>query len=136
MFDKPFTLSIITPTRVVYNDQALSVSAPGVSGGFQVLYNHAPLLAALEVGEMKVRTKEGAELHYAVGGGFVEVKNNSVVVLADSAELASEIDRGRAEEARTRASGRIHTGGPGIDIERAEFALRRAINRLRVASRP
>jgi F-type H+-transporting ATPase subunit epsilon len=135
MFEKPFRLQIITPTRVVYQDDAVSVSAPGVVGGFQVLYNHAPLLSALDVGELKVRRTDGAELHYATAGGFLEVKANEVVILADSAEIASEIDTGRAERARERAKNRLHSKDPAVDLDRARSAMLRALNRLRIAGR-
>jgi len=135
MFDKPFRLQIITPTRVVYQDDALSVSAPGALGGFQVLYNHAPLLSALEIGEIKVKKTDGGELHFATAGGFLEVKQNEVVVLADSAELASDVDSVRAERARERAESRLHSKDPAVDPERARLAMLRALNRLRIVGR-
>jgi F-type H+-transporting ATPase subunit epsilon len=135
MFDKPFRLQIITPTRVVFQDGALSVTAPGVLGGFQVLYDHAPLLSALEVGEIKVKKTDGGELHFATSGGFLEVKQNEVVILADSAELAADIDKVRADRAHERARSRLHSKDPAIDPERARHALLRAQNRLRIAGR-
>lgn len=132
MFDKPFRLQIITPTRVVYQDEALSVSAPGVLGGFQVLYNHAPLLSSLEVGVIKVKKTNGGELHFATSGGFLEVKQNEVVILADSAELSSDIDSARAERGRERAQSRLHSKDPAVDVERARLSMLRALNRLRI----
>ena len=135
MFDKSFRLQIITPTRVAYQDEALGVSAPGVIGGFQILYNHAPFLSALEIGELRVKKTDGADLHFATGGGFLEVKGNEVVVLADSAELASDIDSARAERARERAKTRLHSKDPSMDPERARVAMLRALNRLRIAGR-
>jgi len=135
MFDKPFHLQIVTPSRVVYKAEAVSVSAPGSNGGFQILYNHAPFVSALEVGRIKVMKQNGSEDVYATAGGFLEVRNNAVVVLADSVELASEIDRQRAVAARERAEARLSSKDPGIDPDRARLALFRALNRLRIANR-
>ncbi len=109
MYEKAFQLEIITPSKVVFKDEATSLSAPGVQGGFQILYNHAPFLSALEVGEIKVKDKAGNDTRYATSGGFVEVKDNHVVVLADSAEILSEIDIDRARAAKARAEERLQS---------------------------
>lgn len=135
MYEKAFQLEIITPSRVVYRDQATSLSAPGVQGGFQVLYNHAPLLAAIEIGELKVKDKDGNDSLYATSGGFVEVNNNKVVVLADSVERATEIDVERAKRAKQRAEERLQAQNHSIDQARAEASLMRAMNRLRLAGK-
>jgi F-type H+-transporting ATPase subunit epsilon len=134
MTDKTFHLEIITPLRVVYNGTIRSCSAPGVTGGFQILYNHAPLLSSLDIGEVKIIETQGTELHYAVSGGFLEVRDNQVVLLADTAERTDEIDKLRAETARDRAKKLIIERSPNTDIERARFALNRALNRLKVAA--
>jgi F-type H+-transporting ATPase subunit epsilon len=133
MFDKPFEVKIVSPGGVVYSDTALGVTAPGVQGSFQVLFNHAPLLSALEVGQVKVMNKEGQDLLFATSGGVLEVRNNTVVLLVETAERATEIDLVRAREAKERAEKRLKEHNPEIDLERAKFALRRALNRLRVA---
>jgi F-type H+-transporting ATPase subunit epsilon len=133
MFDKPFKLEIITPSRVAFADDALSVSAPGVEGGFQVLRDHAGLLSSLEPGHMKVLKADGSEVLYATSGGVLEVFDNAVVVLAESAERAEEIDVDRARAAKDRAERRLRERLPEVDVERASMALRRALNRLRVA---
>lgn len=135
MYEKAFQLEIITPSRVVYRDQATSLSAPGVQGGFQVLYNHAPLLAAIEIGELKVKDKDGNDSLYATSGGFVEVNNNKVVVLADSVERATEIDVERAKRSKQRAEERLQAQNHSIDQARAEASLMRAMNRLRLAGK-
>jgi F-type H+-transporting ATPase subunit epsilon len=135
MYEKTFKLQIITPGRVVFQDEASSVSAPGTQGGFQILYNHAPFISTIEIGEIKVRNKNGNDLVYATGGGFVEVKENNVVVLAESAELAGEIDVPRAKAANARAMQRLQSKDPGIDIERARLSMMRSLNRLRVGSK-
>jgi F-type H+-transporting ATPase subunit epsilon len=135
MYEKPFALEIIAPDRVVFSGEATSFSAPGIEGGFQVLVNHAPLVSALDVGELKVKSIAGADTRYAASGGFVEVRDNKVIVLAESAERADEIDIQRATAARDRAERRLRSREKDIDLERARAALYRALNRLRIASK-
>lgn len=135
MYEKSFALEIVTPTKVVYKGDAASVSAPGVMGGFQVLYNHAPLLAQFEVGEIKVKDASGSDIIYATSGGFVEVNSNHVVVLADTAERTSEIDVARAQAAKERALQRLHDRSAAVDEQRARAALMRASNRLHLAQK-
>lgn len=131
MFDKPYKLEIVTPRKIIFSGEVLSFSAPGVTGGFQVLFDHAPLLSETGIGAVKVTTKEGQEIRYATSGGFVEVKDNSVVMIAETIETVEEIDVARAEAARERALKRIKERKPGTDLVRAEAALKRALNRLR-----
>jgi len=133
MFDKPFKLEIITPSGVAFAGDALSVSAPGVEGGFQVLRDHAALLSSLEPGRMKVLSGDGTEALYATSGGVLEVFDNKVVVLAETAERAEDIDIDRARAAKERAERRLREHDPAIDVDRAAMALRKALNRLRVA---
>jgi len=136
MAEKTFHLEIVTPRKVVFSADVTSFSAPGVVGGFQVLKSHAPLLSAIQVGEVKVTDTAGTETRYATSGGFVEVRENHVVMLAETAERAEEIDRKRAEEAKNRAQKRITEKRLEIDVDRARAALARAFNRLKVASHP
>ena len=133
MYERSFRLSIVTPTRVVFDGEATSLSVPGVMGGFQVLYSHAPLLSSLEIGRMKVRDMLGTDEIFAAGGGVVEVRNNVVTVLVESAERIQEIDIERAKAARDRATKRLKSKDASIDVERARLALWRAVNRLRIA---
>jgi F-type H+-transporting ATPase subunit epsilon len=135
MAGKTFKLEIVTPRKVVYNGDAQSFSAPGVMGGFQVLVDHAPMLAEIGVGEVTVVDSDGGRTQYATSGGVVEVKQNVVILMAESAERADEIDTKRAESARDRAKKRISEFKPETDIERAKRALTRAANRLKVSSR-
>lgn len=135
MTGKAFRLEIVTPRKVVYSGDVVSFSAPGVVGGFQILYNHAPMLAAIGIGEAKLRDTEGNEYRYATSGGFVDVFKNHVTVLAETAERADEIDIPRAETAKDRANGRLEQHDPQIDSERAKNASKRAANRLRIARR-
>lgn len=131
---KNFQLDIVTPARTVYSGEVQSFTAPGVVGSFQVLFNHAPLLSSVGVGEVKVTEMSGAKLHFATSGGFVEVKTNKVILLAESAEQSGDIDIKRAEKAKTRAQERLALKSKEIDATRAQAALARSINRLKIAT--
>ena len=135
MADKAFSLEIITPRSVVFKGDVVSFSAPGVMGGFQVLYNHAALLAEIGIGEVKYLDRDGREAFIATSGGFVDVLKNAVTLLAETAERAHEIDVPRCEAARDRAQTRIAERRPDTDVDRARVALARALNRLRIADK-
>ncbi|MEX0602800.1 MAG: F0F1 ATP synthase subunit epsilon [Bacteroidota bacterium] len=128
-----FDLEIVTPRKVLFKGTVASFSAPGVVGGFQVLYNHAPLLSAITVGEVKVIDQAGKESFYATSGGFVEVRENRVVLLAETAERKEDIDVARAAAARDRAVSRLEEKHIETDIERARAAMHRALNRLKIS---
>ncbi len=128
-----FKLEIVTPQRSVSSGSVESFNAPGAIGAFQVLHNHAPLLSAITVGEVRFLDQSGDEFVYATSGGFVEVNNNDVIFLADTAEKQEEIDIKRATAAKARAEDRLGKKEPGIDFARARAALARAINRLKIA---
>jgi F-type H+-transporting ATPase subunit epsilon len=132
----PFNLEIVTAERVVYKDEVDFVSAPGGDGVLGILPRHAPLLSTLKPGELHYR-KGGDEVLLAIGGGFIEVSNNKVIVLADSAERSDEIDVGRAEEARQRAEHTLNNRGALApeELALAEAALRRALARIDVVQR-
>ena len=132
MADRFVQVEIVTPRRVAFKGDVTSISVPGASGGFQVLHNHAPLLAALTIGMVKLHEADGTERRFAVSGGFVEVRENKVVMLADAAERTDEIDRDRAVAARDRAEKRLAEKKPDLDFERAKLSFSRAVNRLRV----
>lgn len=135
MAEKTFKLEIVTPKKVAYSADVVSFSAPGVVGGFQVLRSHAPLLSNIAVGEVKLTDVQGNEIRYATSGGFVEVHDNKVIMLAETAERTDEIDVARAQAARERAQKRLAEKKIEMDIERARLALYRALNRLKVAGR-
>jgi len=135
MADKQFKLEIITPRRVAFSGDVVSFTAPGTMGSFQVLVNHAPLLAEIGIGEAKLRDPHGNEFRFATGGGFVEVKKNHVVMLAESAERAEEINLAAAESDRDRALKEIAERVSSHDIERAKAELQVALNRIRVADK-
>ena len=127
---------IATAERVIYSDDVDIVIAPGIEGQMAILPSHAPLLTMLQPGELVVR-KEGEETAIFVSGGFLEVMQNRVTVLADTAERAEEIDVERAEEAKRRAEERLKDKEylPEMDLARAEVALHRALTRIKVAER-
>jgi len=129
---KEIFVEIITPSKSVYKGQIKSITIPGTLGNFQVLYNHAPLLSTFEIGKIKLNDLNDHVIEYATSGGTIEVNNNKILVLADSAETLEEIDIERAKKAMERAKERLGIRGKGdIDIMRAEFALLRAINRMK-----
>lgn len=125
-------LEIVTPARKVFSDRVSSVVMPAHDGYFGVLPRHTPLLAAVRIGDIKA-VRGGQVLHFATSGGVVEVLPDRVVVLAETAEQAAEIDVARAEAARARARKRLSEGRKNWDLPRAEVALTRAMNRLRIA---
>ena len=128
-------LDIVTAERVTYSEDVDVVIAPGVQGQLGILPHHAPLMTVLQAGELRVRKGE-EELSLALTGGFLEVRPDRIIVLADAAERAEEIDMTRAEEARRRAEQRLaQRHAPEFDETRAEAALRRAMTRLKVAER-
>lgn len=130
------TLEVATPTRLVVAESVDEVVVPGTEGYFGVLPGHAPLLATVGIGELTYR-KGREEFHLAVAGGFAEVRQDKVIVLADSAERPAEIDRERAERARQRAEQRLAgRSQEDVDYARAMCALARALTRLQVAARP
>lgn len=127
-------LDIVTPDKVVLNAEVDYVGAEGVDGQFGLLPQHAPMLTALKVGDLYYR--QGNETHWVfVAGGFAQISDNKVTVLAESAELASDIDVERAQAAKARAEQRLAEPKPELDIVRAELALARARARIRIASR-
>jgi F-type H+-transporting ATPase subunit epsilon len=128
-------LDIVTAERSVFSEDVEMVIAPGVEGQLGILPYHAPLMTTLMPGELIVK-KGGSEFCLAISGGFLEVRPDRVIVLADSAERAEEIDVSRAQEARLRAEKLLAEGYPsGVDSAQAEASLRRSLIRLKVATR-
>jgi F-type H+-transporting ATPase subunit epsilon len=131
----PLKLEIVTPERLVYEDEVDSVNVPGVEGELGILPHHAPLLSMLGFGELRIR-KGGAEESFAIVGGFVQVRPDKVVVMAETADLAAEIDVEKAKEARREAERALEGGySEGADLSAARAALQQALLRIRVAER-
>jgi F-type H+-transporting ATPase subunit epsilon len=128
----PLQVEVVAAERSILSEEADEVLADTVQGQIGVLPRHAPMLTILVPGTVRLRRGEDEEI-LAVSGGFLEVSENKVVVLADSAERAEEIDVARAEEARARAAALLRTRGTDLDQDRARAALARSISRLRVA---
>ena len=125
-------LEIITAERVVYSEEVDIVVAPGAEGQFAIMPNHAPFMTMLEPGELLVRNNS-EETFLAIGGGFLEVLQNAVTVLADTAERAEEIDVARAEQAKLWAQEQLVGKSMDMDLAGAEAAMRRSLARLKVA---
>jgi len=126
-------LDVLTPAGPVFSGNVGMVEVPATLGLMSVLPEHAPLMTTIEIGPLLYH-KDGAGHYIAVTGGFVEVLDNKVVVLAKVAEAAENIDVARAKAAAERAHERLDHPSPDIDVVRAERALSRALNRLKVAS--
>ena len=127
-------LQIVTPDRLIVQDQVDEVEVPGAEGYFGVLPGHTPMLAALAVGELWYR--KGQEKTYlSIAFGFAEVLPDRVTILARLAERAEEIDAERAETARRRAEERLAQPKSDLDYERARVALMKSLVRLQVSGR-
>lgn len=127
-----FTLRVVSPEGNVLKEEAEFVVLPGVTGEIGILPNHAPLITAMDVGVIRY-TIGGTTKKIATSGGFVEVAENKVTVLADTAELGELIDLDRAMAAKERAEKRLNQRADELDLRRAEFALQRAAARIKAA---
>lgn len=128
-------VEVVTAERVVFADDVDVLVAPGVQGQLGILPHHTPLMTTLEPGELLMR-KSGQEFILAISGGFLEVRPDRIIVLADAAERAEEIDIARAEAAKKLAEERLYQRRvPSVDEAQIEAALRRALIRLKVAEK-
>ncbi len=137
MADRKLACEVVTPDRVVFDGEVDMVVAPGVDGEVGILPLHTPYLTMLKVGELRVRfEKEGrvVEDYIAVHGGFLEVFEDRVTVLAPAAELAREIDIERAKEAQERAKTLLDKK-EGVDYARADASLVRSRTRIKTSGR-
>ncbi len=125
-------VEVVTAERKLYSGEADAVRAPGLEGQLGILPRHAALLTTLSPGALSIKLA-GAEETIFVSGGFLEVSNNNVTVLADAAEHAEDIDQARAEEARRRAQERLAQTQSNVERAQLQAQLQRAINRLRIA---
>ena len=127
-------LEIVTAERTVFADDVSEVVAWGVEGQLGILPHHAPLMTMLQPGDLLIK-KDDEEHYLAISGGFLEVRPDKVIILADACERAEEIDIERAEAARRRAEEILKTRPPEMDTAAAEAALRRSLARIKVAER-
>ena len=130
----PTHVEIVAAERRVLEDDVDEVLAPTPKGQIGVLPRHAPMLTLLVPGELRLKKGE-QETILAIGGGFLEVGDNRIVILADSAERAEDIDVARAEEARRRAASRLESRSHEVDSTRAQASLQRALARIRAVER-
>lgn len=131
-----FEAQILTPEGTLFDGEIVGMQLPGTMGSFEVKSLHADIISTLEIGRILVRKAGGEDLIFAVSGGFVEVHDNTLTLLAEAAEPVSEIDVKRAEAARERARERLAQAAEdrSIDRERARKALSRAENRIKLSA--
>ena len=128
-------LEIVTPERLAYSDDVDIVMVPGIEGELGILPHHAPLITTLGVGELRIR-KAGIEESFAIIGGFLQVRPDKVVVMAETADMAADIDLERAQHARREAERTLETAAnEPADLANARAALQHALLRIRVAER-
>jgi F-type H+-transporting ATPase subunit epsilon len=130
----PIQLEIVSPERRAFTDEVDEVILPGIDGQLGILPHHTRLITALGTGELRIK-KGGTEQSLLISGGFVEVRSDKVIVMADLAEHSSEIDEARAIEARKAAEADLESAHDPVDIARVRAALQTALMRERIATR-
>ena len=134
MTDHRISLEIVTPEKKIYSADVYYLHAPASAGGLGVYPRHTPIVTALDVGALSVDPDgNGNKDFFFISGGFLDVCDDKAVVLAKSAERSEEIDLERAEKAKARAEERLANPHPDMDTLRAEMALKRAIQRIKLA---
>lgn len=128
-----FEAQILTPEGSLFDGNVKGVQMPGVQGSFEVKTLHADIISTLDIGQILVRKSDGENQYFAVSGGFVEVHDNKLTLLAEAAELVDKIDVERAKEAKKRAEERLNSNDSDVDKERAEKAKARAENRIKLS---
>lgn len=130
---REFSLSVVAPDREVVTTQVVSVVAPGVEGYFGVLAGHVPIVSALRPGLLEYMDASNQRHFVSVGGGFAEVANDKMTVLADEAQLAQDIDLAKAEEMLERARRALRGESSELNTEQAQEEMERAMQRIRAA---
>ena len=130
---KEFELVIVTPFGEVFRGAVHSCTLPGFDGLFQVLPDHANLVSLLKIGPLKIESSDGKARYMALNGGYCEMKDNVLKIMAESAEFAEKIDIDRALSAKKRAEERLQSKHANIDIPRAKLAFAKALNRIKIA---
>ncbi|MFB4169809.1 F0F1 ATP synthase subunit epsilon [Virgibacillus sp. JSM 102003] len=128
---KTLTVSVVTPDGPVLEDSFDMVSCKAENGELGILPGHIPMVAPLTISGVRLKRESDTE-RLAVNGGFLEVRPDKVTILAQSAERPSEINVDRAEESKARAEKRLQSKQDDVDFQRAELALKRAMNRLEI----
>lgn len=133
MMASKFHLEIVTPDRVFYDNDVEMIIARTTEGDMGILAGHIPIVAPLEISNLRIK-EDGVEKKAAISGGFIKVAESGTTIIVDAAEWPDEIDIQRAEEAKKRAEERLASRSADVDTLRAEVALKKAINRIRVAN--
>ena len=134
MSEEKIHIKIITPEKIVYEDDVESISAQGVKGSFGILPNHIPFMSALDIDTAKV-IKGGKEITFSIMGGAFQFKENDAIILTEAAECGSDIDTARAKLAKERAQAQLSSAKTQRDIKIANAAIARAMARLKAASK-
>jgi F-type H+-transporting ATPase subunit epsilon len=131
----PLQLEIVSPERQAFTDEVDMVIVPGIDGQLGILPHHTRLISALGVGELRIKKGGSTEQSLLISGGFVEVRPDKVIVMADLAEHSDEIDEAKAVEARKRAESELEQTKDPIDLARVRASLQTALMRERIATR-
>ena len=130
----PLQLEIVSPERRAYSDEVDMVTLPGIDGELGILPHHTRLISALGTGELRIKKGDVEQILF-ISGGFVEVRADKVIVMADLAEHSDEIDEAKAIEARRKAEAELGEAHDPIDLVRVRAALQTALMRERIATR-
>ena len=131
---KLLDVEIVTAEKTIFSGQASLILVPGIEGELGILSSHAPLITELDSGEILIRNEQ-EELSLVLSGGFVEVFNDKVTILADAAERTNEINIETTKEAIQKAEEIVDSKGSDIDIQKALFVIRASKAQLRVTNR-
>ncbi len=134
MAENKIHFKIITPEKIVYEDDVESIIAKGVKGSFGILPGHIPFMSTLDIDTAKV-LKNGKEIYFSVIGGAFQFKNNEAIILTEVAECGDDIDTVRAQLAKERAEASLNSAGNQRDVKIANAALARAMARLKAAAK-
>ena len=135
MDDKSFLVDIVSPSKQVFSGKVVSLTAPGTEGNFQILYNHADFLTSLTYGEIKLVINDNNVIHYATSGGFLEVKDNKVIILAETIEKSDEIDIERSKEKLLESQKLLSEKNKALDQNAIMDSIRKAQNRIKIAEK-
>ena len=134
MSDKKIHLKIITPEKIIFENDVDSITAQGVNGSFGILPDHIPFMAALDIDTAEV-LMNGNKIIFSIIGGAFQFKQNEAIVLTEAAEISSDIDAQRAKLAKERAEASLSTAQTPRDVKIANAAIARAMARLKAASK-
>lgn len=135
MADRKLFCEVVSPEQIVYSGEADMVVAHGVEGELGIMSHHIPIITPLEIGELRVKGDDG-QVHIAVCGGYLEFRDDKLTVLADAAEISTQIDVARAEAKRAEREKEIaEARAAGDKFLEAEISLKKALLRLKVAQR-